>query len=258
MMTENKRRPMAAGNWKMNLNRKSARKLVDELRNLSYTLEGVDILVAPPMLLVPAVAEWVSGSNVAVAAQNMHFEEKGAFTGEVCGPMVREAGCSHVLVGHSERRHVFGETDQEVSKKVLAALRWDLVPVLCVGEKLEQREAGQTLEVVHRQLDVGLSGVDATDIGKVIVAYEPVWAIGTGKTATPKDAQEVHASIRSHLGESYGKETADRIRILYGGSVSPTTISGLIAEGDIDGTLVGGASLGADTFVPIVRSSMKR
>jgi len=249
---------MAAGNWKMNLSRPSAHRLVDELRNLNYSLESVDILVAPPMLLVPAVVEWVSGSTVAVAAQNMHWEPKGAFTGEVSAAMVREAGCTHVLLGHSERRHVFGETDEMVHRKVAAALENDLVPVLCVGEKLEQREEGRTLEVVGSQLDAALEGVSREDVLKVVVAYEPVWAIGTGKTATPADAQEVHSFIRRHLGENHGAETAGRVRILYGGSVTPSTIAGLIAEKDIDGTLVGGASLNAETFVPIVKSSMKR
>ena len=257
-MSEVTRRPMAAGNWKMNLSRSSARRLVDELRNLNYTLESVDILVAPPMLLVPAVVEWVSGSTVAVAAQNMHWETKGAYTGEVSAAMVREAGCTHVLLGHSERRHVFGETDDWVHRKLVAALENDLVPVLCIGEKLEEREAGRTLEVVASQLDAALEGISTEDMLKVVVAYEPVWAIGTGKTATPGDAQEVHAFIRRHLGDGFGADAAERVRILYGGSVSPSTISGLIEERDIDGTLVGGASLNAETFVPIVKSSMKR
>lgn len=257
-MNDVTRRPLAAGNWKMNLSLGSARRLVDELRNLSYSLGSVDILVAPPTILVPAVAEWVSGSTVAVAAQNMHWEPKGAFTGEVSASMVREARCTHVILGHSERRHVFDETDEWIHKKVLAALENDLVPILCVGEKLDQREAGQTLDVVRTQLDAALETVGAEDVLKVIIAYEPVWAIGTGRTATPSDAQQVHAFIRGHLGDGYGKETADRVRILYGGSVTPSTIAGLIAEQDIDGTLVGGASLNAETFVPIIKSSMKR
>ncbi|MBW2261884.1 MAG: triose-phosphate isomerase [Deltaproteobacteria bacterium] len=257
-MSQSTRRPMAAGNWKMNLTRSSARRLVDELRNLNYTLESVDILVAPPMLLVPTVVKWVSGSTVAVAAQNMHWESKGAFTGEVSAAMVREVGCTHVILGHSERRHVFGETDEWVHRKLVAALENDLVPVLCVGEKLDEREAGRTLEVVGSQLDAALEGVSSEDVLRVVVAYEPVWAIGTGKTATPSDAQEVHAFIRRHLGEGRGSETAERVRILYGGSVTPSTIAGLIVEKDIDGTLVGGASLNAETFVPIVKSSMKR
>jgi triosephosphate isomerase len=249
---------MAAGNWKMNLTRGSARKLVDELRNLSYSLGAVDILVAPPMLLVPTVAEWVSGSTVLVAAQNMHFEAKGAFTGEVSAAMVREAGCTHVLLGHSERRHVFGEGDDMIHRKVAAALTGDLAPILCIGERLEEREAGRTLDVVRSQLDAALDAVVKEDMLRVIVAYEPVWAIGTGRTASPADAQEVHAAIRSHLSDVYDADTAARTRILYGGSVSPSTISGLIAEPDIDGTLVGGASLDAQTFVPIIKSSMKR
>jgi triosephosphate isomerase len=252
------RRPLAAGNWKMNLTRATAHRLVDELKNLSYTLTSVDILVAPPMLLVPVVAEWVSGSTVAVAAQNMHEEARGAFTGEVSAQMVREAGCTHVILGHSERRHVFGESDERIHRKVQAALAADLVPILCCGERIEEREAGRTTDVVRSQLDAALAGVDRDHLASVIVAYEPVWAIGTGRTATPADAQEVHAFIRTHLASSHGRDAAERVRILYGGSVSPSTIAGLIAEPDVDGTLVGGASLDAGTFVPIIRSSMKR
>jgi len=257
-MSEKTRRPMAAGNWKMNLDRERARRLVDELGNLSRALTSVDILVAPPMLLVPVVAEWMRGSSVALAAQNMHWEQKGAFTGEVSAPMLREAGCTHVILGHSERRHVFGEPDAWIHRKVVSALRGDLVPILCIGEKIDEREAGRTLEVVRSQLDAALEGLGAEDVLRIIVAYEPVWAIGTGRTATPADAQEVHANIRSLLAERYSSEVAGSVRILYGGSVSPSTIHGLISEPDIDGTLVGGASLEAETFIPIVRSSMKR
>jgi len=257
-VSENTRVPMAAGNWKMNLGRDSARKLVDELRNLSYSLESVQILVAPPALLLPLVADWVSGSRVMVAAQNMHWEARGAFTGELSASMVREAGATHVILGHSERRHVFGESDDWIRRKVGAALAADLVPILCVGEKLEEREAGRTLDVVGRQLSIALDGVGADDGAKIVVAYEPVWAIGTGKTATPADAREVHAFVRRSLAETWDGETAGRAHILYGGSVKPSNIAGLIAEPDIDGTLVGGASLTAEQFVPIVKSSMKR
>ncbi len=257
-MTDTTRRPLAAGNWKMNLDGASARKLVQELCNLGTTLEAVDVVVAPPMLLVPAVAGWVSRSRVAVAAQNMHNEQKGAFTGEVSASMVKEAGCTHVILGHSERRHVFGEDDGFINRKVRAALGHDLVAILCVGEKLDEREASRTLQVVFGQLEAGLAGASPADLARVILAYEPVWAIGTGRTATPDDAQKVHASIREYLRQHFGGDAASRTRILYGGSVTPTTIAGLIEQPDIDGTLVGGASLSADSFVPIVRSSMKR
>ncbi len=251
------RRPIAAGNWKMNLTSGAAHKLVDDLRNLSSQLGSVDVLVAPPMLLVPHVVEWVRGSSVLVAAQNVHHEPKGAFTGEVSAPMVREAGCTHVLVGHSERRHVFGEPEEWMGRKVRAALASDLTPILCIGEKLAEREAGSTLEVVSRQLEA-LAGRGAEDAVRVVIAYEPVWAIGTGRTATPADAQEVHAFVRRRIGETHGRESAGRIRILYGGSVTPSTIGGLLGEPDIDGTLVGGASLDSESFMAIIRASAKR
>ena len=248
---------MAAGNWKMNLTVGAARKLVDDLKKLSFSMGAVDVLVAPPMLLVPHATEWVKGSSVMVAAQNLHHEPKGAFTGEVSASMVKEAGCTHVLIGHSERRHVFGEPEEWMGRKVRAALAAGLTPVLCVGEKLAEREAGSTLEVVGRQLEA-LAGVGQDDVIGVIVAYEPVWAIGTGRTATPGDAQEVHSFVRRRLGEAHGREVAERMRILYGGSVSPSTIAGLIAEPDVDGTLVGGASLDSESFMAIIRASAKR
>jgi triosephosphate isomerase len=257
-MSQATRTPVAACNWKMNLSRDAARKLVDAVRNLSYQLQGVDIILAPPFTILPLAADWLSGSGIRLAAQNMHWEEKGAFTGEISPVMLKEAGCAHVLVGHSERRHVFGESDEQVNRKVRSALGHELLPILCVGEKLDEREAGETTRVVERQLAAGLGGVTGGEAAGVIIAYEPVWAIGTGKNASGKDAQEVHRFIRGWLAAAYGAEAAGRTRILYGGSVTPANIQEIIAEKDVDGTLVGGASLKAETIIPIIQSSMKR
>ncbi len=257
-MSDSKRTPVAAGNWKMNLSRDTARKLVDETRNLDYQLKGVEIIIAPPATLLPLAADWISGSDIKLAGQNMHWEEKGAFTGEISALMLKECGCTYVLVGHSERRHVFGESDAWVAKKVASAISHDLRPVLCVGEKIEERDAGKTTDVVKQQLEAGLAGLSADDLSGTIVAYEPVWAIGTGRTASPGDAQDVHRFIREWLKEKYGADTADATRILYGGSVKPSNIAELIARKDIDGTLVGGASIKIDMFIPIIKSSIKR
>jgi len=257
-MNQASRTPVAACNWKMNLSRDAARKLVDAVRNLDYQLQGVEIVLAPPYVLLPLAADWISGSGIRLAAQNMHWEEKGAFTGEVSPLMLREAGCSHVILGHSERRHVFGESDEQVGRKVRSALAHELVPILCVGEKLGEREAGETTRVVERQLAAGLAGVGGAETGGLVVAYEPVWAIGTGRNASGQDAQEVHRFIRAWLAKAHGADVADRVRILYGGSVTPANIAELISQKDVDGTLVGGASLKADTIIPIIKSSMKR
>ena len=257
-MGESKRVPVAAGNWKMNLGRNSARKLVDAIRNLNYQLQGVEIILAPPATLVPLVADWLSGSDVRLAGQNMHWEEKGAFTGEISPVMLREFGCSHVILGHSERRHKFGESDEWINRKVASAVRHDLAPILCVGEKLEEREAGRTIDVVRSQLESGLAGLGPEELGGLVIAYEPVWAIGTGKNASGKDAQEVHRFIREWMGERLGPYLADATRILYGGSVTPANIGEIISQKDVDGTLVGGASLKIDTFIPIIKSSIKR
>jgi triosephosphate isomerase (TIM) len=248
------RRPVLAGNWKMYKAQAEAAQLALALRaGLGDALASREVVVAPPFTSIPAVAEALRGSGVGLAGQNMHPEKEGAFTGEVSPVMLREAGCSHVILGHSERRQFFGETDEGVAKKAASALAHGLVPIVCVGETLAERETNKTTDVVARQVDRAFADIDAKSVAGLLLAYEPVWAIGTGKVATPAQAQEVHAFIRQRVGTSHGREAADAVRILYGGSVKPDNISALMAEGDIDGALVGGASLTADSFLKIVR-----
>jgi triosephosphate isomerase len=257
-MSEIKRTPIAAGNWKMNLLRDSARKLIDAVKNLNYQLQGVEIIVAPPAIWLPLVQDWLSGSDVKIAGQNMHWEEKGAFTGEISPAMLKDSGCTYVLIGHSERRHKFGENDEWINKKVRSAVSSDLKPILCVGEKIEEREKGKAFEVVEKQLESAFEGLGGVEMMGVVIAYEPVWAIGTGKNALPGDAQEMHRFIREWLKKKFGEDTAQRTRIIYGGSVTPSNITEFIQEKDIDGTLSGGASIKAETFLPICKSSIKR
>jgi len=245
------RRPLIAGNWKMFKTIPEAVSLATEIRNGADRPE-VEVLVAPPFTALAAVAEALDGSTVRLAGQNMHFEKEGAFTGEVAPSMLKDAGCSHVILGHSERRQYFGETDEGVAKKTKVALDNGLVPIACVGETLAEREAGKTMEVVGRQMDAVLKALTADEAGQIVVAYEPVWAIGTGKVATPEQAQEVHAFIRVRIREVHGVVVADGLRILYGGSVKPDNVAGLMALADVDGALVGGASLKADSFLKLV------
>jgi len=242
------RTPILAGNWKMHGTRAEARALAGGLaEKLGRTAER-EVVLAPPFTALEAVLAAVRGSEIRVAAQNMHFEEKGAFTGEVSPPMLAELGVSDVILGHSERRQLFGETDELVRRKVSSALRHGLRPIVCVGETLEQREAGKTVDVVTGQVEAALGGVEGA--AAVVVAYEPIWAIGTGRVATPAQAEEVHGEIRSCLAR-LGLPAAE-IRILYGGSVKPDNIDGLMARAEIDGALVGGASLGVESFARIV------
>jgi triosephosphate isomerase (TIM) len=245
------RRKLIAGNWKMYKTVAEAVALVEEIKKGMAGAPG-DALVAPPFTAIAAVVAAAKGSPVAVAAQNMHFEKEGAFTGEVSAPMLVDAGVTHVILGHSERRQYFAETDDGVAKKTTAALAAGLLPISCVGETLAEREAGRTMEVVGRQMDAILAAVTADEAKKVVIAYEPVWAIGTGKVATPEQAQEVHAFIRSRIAAKHGQPVADVLRILYGGSVKPDNVKGLMALPDVDGALVGGASLKADSFLKLV------
>jgi triosephosphate isomerase len=212
-----------------------------------------EVLVAPPYTALEAVGQVIAGTDIRLGAQNLHWERKGAFTGEISGEMLREAACTHVIIGHSERRQLFGETNETVNKRLHAALAIGLTPIVCVGETLQEREADATVQVVERQVLAGLAGISPADLARSIVAYEPVWAIGTGKTATPAQAQEVHRTIREQLATVADAATAERVRILYGGSVKPDNIDSLMAEPDIDGALVGGASLVAEQFIRIVR-----
>jgi len=251
----NERRPMIAGNWKMNLNLDESVALAGALIDETAGVENVDVLVAPPFTALTTVRKTLSGSRVLLSAQNLHWESSGAFTGEISPSMLVDAGCTHVILGHSERRTLFGETNEMIDRKVGAALKAGLTPILCIGETLEEREAGRTFAVIEKQLEESLRGLlkSGSLPDSVILAYEPVWAIGTGKTATPEQAQEVHAFIRKWLGRSFHQNTAAKIRILYGGSVKPDNIAELMAKGDIDGALVGGASLKTQSFVPIVK-----
>jgi triosephosphate isomerase len=247
------RTPLLAGNWKMYGARAEAVALASALTKAVGRVAGREVLVAPPFTALEAVAATIAGSDIRLGAQNLHWEKKGAFTGEISGEMLCEAACTHVIIGHSERRQLFGETNETVNKRLHAALAVGLTPIVCVGETLQEREADATVQVVERQIAAGLAGIAAADLARSIVAYEPVWAIGTGKTATPAQAQEVHLTIREQLVALADPVTADGVRILYGGSVKPDNIDSLMAEPDIDGALVGGASLVPEQFIRIVR-----
>jgi triosephosphate isomerase (TIM) len=251
------RKKFVCGNWKMYKTAAEARALVAELRAQGESLaEKVDVAVAPPFTALAAAAEVLAGSRIQLAAQDVHWEVQGAFTGEVSAPMLKDIGVRHVIVGHSERRQLFGETDETVRKKVKSVLSAGLLPVVCVGETLAEREAGRTLEVVGRQVRGGLAGLPVDEIGRLTLAYEPVWAIGTGKTATTAQAQEVHAAIRKLLQE-LAAPVAAQVRIQYGGSVKPENAAELMAEPDVDGALVGGASLKSLDFLQIIRGALR-
>jgi triosephosphate isomerase len=247
------RTPLLAGNWKMHGARAEAVALASALAKAVGRVAGREVLVAPPFTAIEAVAAAIVGTDIRLGAQNLHWEKKGAFTGEISGDMLRAAGCTHVIIGHSERRQLFGETNETVNKRLHAALAVGLTPIVCVGETLEEREADATVQVVTRQVVAGLAGIAAAELVRSVVAYEPVWAIGTGKTATPAQAQEVHRTIRDQLVAIADPATAEAVRILYGGSVKPDNIDSLMAERDIDGALVGGASLVPEQFIRIVR-----
>ena len=248
------RRPIAAGNWKMHKTLDEARALASDLRASTAGFSGADIVVAPPAVALDAVSQELVGSPIKLAAQNMHWATGGAYTGELSPVMLDDAGCSHVILGHSERRQLFGESDEGVNRKLRAAIAHRLAAIVCIGESLEEREEGVTRDKVGFQVRAALSGVAPEELGAVIVAYEPIWAIGTGKTATPEQAQEVHQHIRQVVGTLYGEEQAEALRILYGGSVKPTNVEELIAQPDIDGALVGGASLRSDSFTSIAEA----
>jgi triosephosphate isomerase (TIM) len=247
------RREIFAGNWKMYKKRQEALDLVKGLLSGISDIGGREVAVFPPSPWAKDVADLCRGSKISVGMQNMYFEQEGAFTGEVSPAMVKDAGCRYILIGHSERRHVFGEKDEEVNKKVKAAFANDIEPMICVGELLEEREKGLTEEVLKRQVEKALAGVSADQMKKVVVAYEPVWAIGTGKVATTDIADEAHRYIRQVVKGLYAGVTAELLPILYGGSVKPDNIAGLHAMENIDGVLVGGASLKADSFLEIIR-----
>lgn len=250
------RKPIVAGNWKMNKTCAEARALVDALKGELGNLQGVDVVLCPPATALQAVVGATTGTSMDVGAQNMHWEKSGAFTGELSAQMVVEVGCHYVILGHSERRQYFHETDEMVNKKTKAALAAGLHPIVCVGETLQQREAGETQKVVETQVRGSLAGIDAQGLLNTVVAYEPVWAIGTGKTASPAQAQEVHALIRGVLKEISDDHVAQSMRIQYGGSVKGSNARELFHQPDIDGGLVGGASLEAKSFVEIVQGAL--
>ncbi len=251
------RKPFVAGNWKMNTDCGSGVALAKAVVDGGSALAGgsVDVAVIPPFVYLSAVGQAVSSSGVALGAQDVYFEAKGAFTGEISAAMLKDVGCTYVLCGHSERRHVLGESDDLVNKKLMASLSGGLLPILCVGELLEERDASQTEQVVERQTRAGLAGLSAEKVSAVTIAYEPVWAIGTGRTATREQAQEVHAFIRRLLAEMYDEAVAQEMRILYGGSVKADNAEELMGQEDVDGCLVGGASLKADDFVQIIEAA---
>jgi triosephosphate isomerase len=252
------RRPLIAGNWKMNLNRADAVALASAIAERSAGIEGVDLAVFPPSVYLDAVGRAVAGSRLAIGAQNVYHEPNGAFTGEISASMLVDLGCRYVILGHSERRHILRESNEEVNKKVLAALAAGLVPIVCLGELLAQREAGRTGEVIRRQFEGSLTGVDAEQMGRIVLAYEPVWAIGTGKVATPQQAEAVHTDLRKILADRYNTDVAQRVRIQYGGSVKASNAADLLAQENIDGALVGGASLKADEFLGIVAGIQRK
>lgn len=247
------RTPLMAGNWKMFKTKEEAVAMATELKALVADAGDVEALICPTFVCLDAVSAVVAGSKVKLGAQNMHFENEGAFTGEISAEMLKSVGCEYVILGHSERRHIFGETNEMINKKVKAALAAGLKPILCCGETLEEREAGNTNKVVEDHIANGLTGLSADQMATVVIAYEPVWAIGTGKTATREQAQEVHAFIRPLLGKLFNGEVAAATRIQYGGSVKPDNVKDLMSEADIDGALVGGAALKADSFSQIVK-----
>jgi len=245
------RRPLIAGNWKMNLDRAGAVKLAREVVEKAGSISKADLLVSPAFVHLDAVHAVLADSPVALGAQDVYFEPNGAFTGEISTAMLADLGVRYVILGHSERRHILGETDEQVRAKTAAALAAAITPIVCVGELLAERESGSTGAVIRRQIEGSLAGFSADQVAETVIAYEPVWAIGTGKVATPEQAEEVHLDLRRILAERYNAATAERVRILYGGSVKPSNAAELIAQPDIDGALIGGASLKAADFLAI-------
>jgi triosephosphate isomerase len=251
------RKPIIAGNWKLNKTPHEAIILADELKRQLVDVTGVDVVICPPFIDLTDVSDALVDHDIALGAQNVFWEDSGAYTGEISAPMLKDLRVTYVIIGHSERRQYFHETNETVNKRLRAVLKHGLTPIVCVGENLSQREANKTFDVVKDHCEGSLAGLSAVEMKKVVLAYEPVWAIGTGKTATPDQAQEVHAFIRQLLAKNFDAETARGVRIQYGGSVTPENIAALISQPDIDGALVGGASLKAVSFAAIVKSAKK-
>ncbi|MGB8331655.1 MAG: triose-phosphate isomerase [Polyangiales bacterium] len=253
-----RRKPLIAGNWKLHNGVAQSQALARAIATHVGSGLACDVVVAPVATSLTAVKRTLEGTAVGLSAQNTHWEDSGAFTGELSPALLADVGCGYCIIGHSERRQFFGETDEGVRKKVAALLKHELVPILCVGESLEQREAGKTLDVVLGQVEAALEGLDSVALAPLVVAYEPIWAIGTGRTAKAADAQEVHRAIRDHLAALKGETRANSIRVLYGGSVKPSNADELLAQPDVDGALVGGASLSPDDFIPIIDAGVRR
>ena len=249
--------PLISGNWKMNLTREEAKDLAQKIKDgIDLTLKH-EVLLAPSFTNLETVKKVIKETKILLAAQNMFWEEKGAFTGEVSPIQLKDIGCNYVIIGHSERRNIFGETDEIINKKIKSALKNEINVIMCIGETLTERETGKTYEVLGKQLENGLKEIDKNSISKIVIAYEPVWAIGTGKTATPTQAEEAHMFIREKIKDLYDRDISDKIRILYGGSVKAENIDDLMAQKNIDGVLVGGESLKADKFLRIIHYQKK-
>jgi triosephosphate isomerase len=251
------RKTIIAGNWKMNKTAAEGKAFVEAFKPLVADVDSVEIVVCPVFTALNSVVEAAAGSNVKVGAQNIHWAENGAYTGEISAEMLKETGVDYVIIGHSERRQYFGETDETVNQRLKAALAVGLTPMVCIGELLEERESGKTEAVMDTQLNGGLAGISNEDMEKIVIAYEPVWAIGTGKTATPEMAEETHAYIRKVLTDMFGSDTSGKVRIQYGGSMKPANSAELIAQPDIDGGLVGGASLEPDSFAELIKNAVQ-
>ena len=250
------RKPIIGGNWKMHLGTpKEALSFIKSLKPLIKGIKNVDIVIAPPFTVLESAVRELKKTNVSVSAQNMYFEDKGAFTGEISPLFLKSIGVKYVILGHSERRQIFGETDDLINKKVKKALKESLIPIVCIGENLSAREAGKTKEIIQNQMNFTFQDISSQDMVKIIIAYEPIWAIGTGKTATPEQAEEIHIFIRDILKEKYGEDVADKIRIQYGGSIKPDNAKSLFSKKNIDGGLVGGASLNSESFFEIIKAA---
>ena len=251
------RKPFVAGNWKMNMDRAGSIELANAVAEAAAKIADVELAICPPFVYLDVVRQALGNSHVSLGGQNMHYEANGAYTGEISPAMLKDVGCKYVILGHSERRHIFGETDEFINKKVHAALATGVTPIVCVGELLAEREAGKTTDVVRRQFEGSCAGVNADQMATIVIAYEPVWAIGTGKVATPAQAEEVHLALRKMIADRYNPQIADRVRIQYGGSVKPSNAAELLSQPNIDGALVGGASLKAEDFLGIVAGATK-
>ncbi|MBU1852562.1 MAG: triose-phosphate isomerase [Candidatus Omnitrophica bacterium] len=250
------RRPIIAGNLKMNKTVEEAVSMAVALKRKFYTFAEADIVICPPFTALSKVHDEIVDSSIMLGAQDVYWEEDGAFTGEISLNMLRDVGCRYIIVGHSERRNIFGETDEDVNRKVKAVLKHGITPIMCIGEKIEERDNGMTFEVLEKQLSRGLKNLFKDEVMRIIIAYEPIWAIGTGRTATPQQAQEAHKFIREFIERSYDKEAYLKIRIQYGGSVKPENIAQLMSQEDVDGALVGGASLDVNSFSEIVKKAV--